>query len=108
MKDFKQTGTGYYNPNSCDLSDFKKVIDQTVLPTDVPNAAEIEKNVPIYDMNVLSSSLHDPMQKNSLMTEWAWVLKENAGAIVLRNAYSDTSVIDQATKIYEEIIKRKS
>ena len=52
MKDFKQTGTGYYNPNSCDLSDFKKVIDQTVLPTDVPNAAEIEKNVPNYDMNV--------------------------------------------------------
>ena len=107
MKDFKQTGTGYYNPNSCDLSDFKKVIDQTVLPTDVPNAAEIEKNVPIYDMNVLASSLHDPMQKNSLMTEWAWVLKENAGAIVLRNAYSDTSVIDQATKTYEEIIKEE-
>ena len=107
MKDFKQTGTGYYNPNSCDLSDFKKVIDQTVSPTDVPNAAEIERNVPIYDMNVLSSSLHDPMQKNSLMTEWAWVLKENAGAIVLRNAYSDTAVIDQATKIYEEIIKEE-
>ena len=107
MKDFKHTGTGYYNPNSCDLSDFKKVIDQTVSPTDVPNAAEIERNVPIYDMNVLSSSLHDPMQKNSLMTEWAWVLKENAGAIVLRNAYSDTSVIDQATKVYEEIIKEE-
>ena len=57
MKDFKQTGMGYYNPDSCDLSDFKKVIDQTVLPANVPNAAEIEKNVPIYDMNVLSSSL---------------------------------------------------
>ena len=107
MKDFKQTGTGYYNPNSCDLSDFKKVIDQTVLPADVPNAAEIEKNVPIYDVNVLSAYLHDPMQKNNLMAEWAWVLKENAGAIVLRNAYSNTAVIDQATKIYEEIIKEE-
>ena len=93
MKDFKQTGTGYYNPNSCDLSDFKKVIDQTVSPTDVPNAAEIEKNVPIYDVNVLSAYLHDPIQKNNLMAEWAWVLKENAGAIVLRNAYSNTCLL---------------
>jgi len=39
------------------------------------------------------------------MAEWAWVLKETAGAIVLRNAYKDTAVIDQATKVYEEIIK---
>ena len=107
MKDFKQTGTGYYNPNSCDLSDFKKNIDQTVSKADVPNAAEVEKNVPIYDMNVLFASLHDPMQKNSLMSEWAWVLKDSAGAIVLRNAYNDTAVIDQATKIYEEIIKEE-
>ena len=107
MKDFKQTGTGYYNPNSCDLADFKKNIDQTVSKADVPNAAEVEKNVPIYDMNVLFASLHDPMQKNSLMSEWAWVLKDSAGAIVLRNAYNDTAVIDQATKIYEEIIKEE-
>ena len=44
------------------------------------------------------------------MAEWAWVLKEGSGAVVIRNAYSDTSVIDQATKIYEGIIvdeKRK-
>jgi ectoine hydroxylase-related dioxygenase (phytanoyl-CoA dioxygenase family) len=41
------------------------------------------------------------------MAEWAWVLKESSGAIVLRNAYQDTAVIDQATKLYENIIKQE-
>ena len=38
------------------------------------------------------------------MAEWAWVLRESSGAIVLRNAYKDTTVIDEATKLYEDII----
>ena len=31
-------------------------------------------------------------------------LRESSGAIVLRNAYKDTKVIDEATKLYENII----
>ena len=32
------------------------------------------------------------------MAEWAWVLRESSGAIVLRNAYKDASAIDEATQ----------
>ena len=36
-----------------------------------------------------------------------WVLRESAGAIVLRNAYQDISAIDEATKLYEQIISNE-
>ena len=38
------------------------------------------------------------------MAEWAWVLRESSGVIVLRNAYRDTSAIDEATQLYQGII----
>ena len=38
------------------------------------------------------------------MAEWAWVLRESSGAIVLRNAYKDASAVDEATQLYEDII----
>jgi ectoine hydroxylase-related dioxygenase (phytanoyl-CoA dioxygenase family) len=38
------------------------------------------------------------------MAEWARVLRVGAGIIVLRTAYANTTVIDEATAIYEQII----
>ena len=39
------------------------------------------------------------------MAEWAWVLKHSSGVIV-RNAYQETTVIDEL-KLYEDIILRE-
>jgi len=105
MKDVEKPGTAYYNPERCSLSDFQNIIDQSLNLEAVPNAVGVEKNIPIYDIKNLKNSLSSISGKKELMAEWAWVLKETAGAIVLRNAYKDTAVIDQATKVYEEIIK---
>ena len=110
MKDFKQTKVGYYYPEQCNLNDFKKIIEKKLSADSVPNSSEIKKNIPIYDNGTLQHVFENEELKSELMAEWAWVLKEGSGAVVIRNAYSDTSVIDQATKIYEGIIvdeKRK-
>ena len=107
MKDVEKPGTAYYNPERCSLSDFQNIIDQSLDLEAVPNAVGVEKNIPIYDVKNLKNSLSSISGKKELMAEWAWVLKETAGAIVLRNAYRNTAVIDQATKIYEEIIKEE-
>ena len=105
MKDVEKPGTAYYNPERCSLSDFQNIIDQSLNLEAVPNAVGVEKNIPIYDVKNLKSSFSSISGKKELMAEWAWVLKETAGAIVLRNACKDNAVIDQATKVYEEIIK---
>ena len=70
----------------------------------MPHAKEVKKNIPIYDIEELQSIFQSEVLKNELMAEWAWVLRESSGVIVLRNAYRDTSAIDEATQLYTGII----
>ena len=104
MKDINKVSSGYYHSGECNLADFKKIINQKLDIGSVPNAAEIKKNIPIYNIEDLQNTFQNAELKFKLMAEWAWVLRESSGAIVLRNAYKDTTVIDEATKLYEDII----
>ena len=104
MKNTTQNVSGYYNAKDCDLRDLTALIDQTVDPTSVPNAASIEKNVPIYEMSVLGAALDNATSRREIMGEWANTLRFGAGVLVLKNAYADTQVLDEATGIYDQII----
>ncbi len=104
MKDINKVSPGYYHSRECKLEDFEKIVDQNLDIGSVPNAAEIQKNIPIYNIEDLQNALQCDELKFELMAEWAWVLRESSGVIVLRNAYKDKTVIDEATKLYEDII----
>lgn len=91
---------GYLSSNDCNLEEFSKSLDRTLNQNDVPLAHDIKKNIPIYDVSQID--FLDNTQ--TLRTEWANVLHETAGVLVLKNAYPDTSCIDAATLIYEKII----
>ena len=111
MKDLNLNKIGYYNSEFCNLNDFLEIINQKLTDGSVPNASEVKNNIPIYDISSLKTVIENDNLKIELMAEWAWVLKESSGAIVLRNAYPDTSAIDAATNLYERIIsdeKQKS
>ncbi len=73
MKDFKQAGAGYYKPEECDLSEFQKIIDQSLTLASVPNAVAVENNIPIYDVMKFRDALTNASTKSELMAEWAWV-----------------------------------
>ena len=107
MKDVNSVSAGYYNPEICNLADFLEIINQTLVEDSVPYASEVEKNIPIYDISALQNVIANDKLRRELMAEWAWVLRESAGAIVLRNAYQETSAIDEATKLYEQIISNE-
>ena len=96
--------TGYYDPDACDIGEFTALTSQTVSAQDVPNADAVEKNIPIYDMTRLRTALEKPGSRQLLLSEWARVLMSGAGVIVLKGAYADTSVLDEATEIFETII----
>ena len=104
MKDFKQSKSGYYLAEKCNLTDFQEIINQKLIAESVPNASEVIKNIPIYDISRLKDTFQSDELKSELMSEWAWVFRESSGAIVLRNAYRNTSAIDEATGLYEDII----
>jgi ectoine hydroxylase-related dioxygenase (phytanoyl-CoA dioxygenase family) len=107
MKELSTPSTGYFDTNACDISEFETLIDRTTSLTDAPNASDIQKNIPIYDMRALSEALGNKSQRRALMAEWAQVLLNGAGALALKNAYADTTAIDQATAIYNDIIAQE-
>ena len=104
MKDINKVSPGYYYSKECNLDDFQKIIGQNLAIDAVPNAKEIQKNIPIYDIEELQNTFQSETLRNELMAEWAWVLRESSGAIVLRKAYRGTSAIDEATQLYNGII----
>lgn len=95
---------GYFDRESCDLDEFKVLTSQNLAASSVPWAASVERNIPLYDMAVLRDALADPEKRQSLLSEWAWVLGKSSGVIVLKGAYADTAPIDRATKVFQEII----
>ena len=83
---------------------YLKLIGQELKPASVLHASDIQNNTPIYDMSLLRTTLDDKVMCQQLMTEWAQVLINGSGVLVLRAVYADTGVLDEATAVYEAII----
>lgn len=107
MKDAVDKTIAYYSPDTCDLGEFKALIDQETKSEGVPHAAAIEKNIPIYDMAHLRPTLEDDLSRRGVMAEWAQVLRSGAGVVALKGAYANTAVLDEATRIYDGIIAKE-
>jgi len=73
-------------------------------PATIPHATDAPKNVPVYDMTVLTPRLADDATRRALMAEWARILRTGAGVFVLRQACPDHAAIDAATAAYDAII----
>ncbi|MEM7440451.1 MAG: phytanoyl-CoA dioxygenase family protein [Pseudomonadota bacterium] len=98
---------GFFDANAGDLSLFQDLTSQSLDPVTVPHASQVERNVPIYDMAVLSPKLAELDTRRALLSEWAWVLGHSAGVVVLKGAYADTSPIDRASTLFHEIIAQE-
>jgi ectoine hydroxylase-related dioxygenase (phytanoyl-CoA dioxygenase family) len=96
----------FFDIEGCDLAAFEALTERTIALSDLRFAAEV-KRVPIYDVPALGASLADAAERRALLAEWAWVLGQGPGVLVLRSAYRDTAPIDRATAIYDAIIARE-
>ena len=99
--------TGYFDAQSGDLAELAALTGRQLERAQVPLAAEVQKNIPLYDMGALRGHLEDEDARRDMMAEWAWVLGQGPGVLVLKRAYADTSVIDRATAVYEAIIAKE-
>ncbi|MBW4709076.1 phytanoyl-CoA dioxygenase family protein [Roseobacter sp. YSTF-M11] len=107
MKDQNHPSSGFYSADTCDLGAFIAILERETQETDVPSAADIQKNVPVYDASCIETVLEDEPRRRDLMTEWAQVLMSGAGIVAIRGAYSDTQVLDDATQVYRRIIAQE-
>tara|TARA_R110002096_G_scaffold22830_7_gene73143 strand:- start:6229 stop:7410 length:1182 start_codon:yes stop_codon:yes gene_type:complete len=95
---------GYFAPEDCDLAAFRALVGQHTDRAAVPHAADLQKNVPIYDIAKLHPALNDSMTRRDVMAEWARVMLTGPGVLVLAGAYADTAVLDEATTVFNAII----
>jgi ectoine hydroxylase-related dioxygenase (phytanoyl-CoA dioxygenase family) len=94
----------WLTPEACDLEAFKRHIARETKPADVPLAARIEQNVPIYDGRAIREAASDARARREMMAEWASVFLDGAGIVVLAGAFEDTSPVEAVTKAFFDII----
>lgn len=99
-----KTNPAYFYVDDCDLAEFVELTSQTQNINDLEFASDVQKNIPIYDVASLKNMFEGESKRKALMAEWAGILMHGAGVVVLQNAYEDTSVIDRATKFFNDII----
>lgn len=96
--------SGFYSVEDCSLAEFEALIGQELRADSLQFADEVTQNVPVYDAPALAPVLADPDQRRALMSEWAWVLGDRSGIVVIKRAVTDREALDAATAIYEQII----
>jgi ectoine hydroxylase-related dioxygenase (phytanoyl-CoA dioxygenase family) len=84
------------------LAAFETLTSQITLPTTYPLAADIQKNVPIYDCSTFD--LHDFKRAEALKDELFHILYDGPGVYVLRNFFTDTSTLDAVNDAFAAII----
>ena len=93
----------FFDVDDINLSEFKALCSQTVSSEDYHFSSDIQKRVVIYEGDHIRSLISSP-QARKLKTELHHCIKEGPGVMTVRQAFSDTKAIDQATEIFLEII----
>lgn len=97
-------GQNSYRERDCVLSEFINLLNRDL--AGAPRfAVEIAQQVPIYDCQQLEGVTRDASGRAELQAEWAQVLRDGAGVLVLRGAFLDVAPVDKATDVFESIIR---
>lgn len=97
----------YFDAGSCDIDDFRALVTRTLSPGVAPHADRVVSNVPVYRVADLEDTLAGEVGRSTLMGEWARLLMDHSGVLVLEGAYPDVTPIDRATTVYDGIIARE-
>ncbi len=100
----KSNDAVWFDADSCSLDEFRDQVEVTTARESVPLAADIAKNIPIYDAAAVINALPDAERLKGFMAEWNRVLATGPGIVVFKRAYDDTALIDAVTDVLDRII----
>lgn len=92
---------GYFQTDDCCVSALQEQIERSRQESAPVFADRMVSNIPIYQVAELP--LHDE-QRQALLAEWARVLADGAGALVLRGAVQDKAALQDASAAFERIV----
>lgn len=103
----QEPASSWLDIDSGNFDHFKSLVERVTSPGDWPLAAEIVRNIPFYDGRFVDQCAGNPDQSRALTSEWCGTLGRGAGIIVVRAAYANTNIIDQASQVFSEIIRQQ-
>jgi ectoine hydroxylase-related dioxygenase (phytanoyl-CoA dioxygenase family) len=95
---------GWYTEHGCSLDEFTAQIERRD-GAPLRFASDVAEQIPQYDCRTLRDALTDERQRAGLQAEWASILRDGAGVLVLQRAYDDVGPVDEATAVFESIIR---
>jgi len=99
----------WYFEKDCNLQDFKASIETAKRNAPEPKfASNVSDGIFIYDCNALRNEVGDETTRSELMQEWSIHLQKGSGIVVFKNCFPDTSIIDEANVVYDEIMAEES
>jgi len=111
IESINSNGT-WLNEGSADIRLLKEACARQTGANSVPLASSIEKNIPIYDgqhvREAAAVQSEAPQRAKAFQHEWAQVLLQGAGAVVIKNAVDDIELLDAVTDAFFSIIKREA
>jgi ectoine hydroxylase-related dioxygenase (phytanoyl-CoA dioxygenase family) len=98
----------YRGADDAKLADLQELTARSTTLSDYPLAAEVEKNVLVYDCTALRPLLANAADRRAIMAEWADALLTGPGVIVLKRAEPDHTMIDRASDVFRTIIAEQN
>eukprot|EP00930_Biecheleria_cincta_P053243 TRINITY_DN3864_c0_g1_i1.p1 TRINITY_DN3864_c0_g1~~TRINITY_DN3864_c0_g1_i1.p1 ORF type:complete len:438 (-),score=83.96 TRINITY_DN3864_c0_g1_i1:126-1340(-) len=95
----------YFSEAECRLEDLKALVGQEVDTCCVTFASSVQKNVVFYDCQALATMLSEEASRRQLMSEWAYVLNDGPGVLVLQGGFADHSTIDRCSSAFAAIVE---
>lgn len=96
-----------YREQDCSLREFVEALQPRPDDDRLSFAAETRHHIPLYDCRELADTLEDASRRAELQAEWANVLNVGAGVLVLKRVYADTTPVDDATQVFESVIREE-
>ena len=86
--------------DSCELDEFKGLVERSVNRADYPFASDVVSNVPIYDGLEARGAATSSEARKELMAEWVEAFTDGPGIIAIRGAFADPIAIDRSNAHY--------
>lgn len=102
----------WFDEGAANVSDLYALCERKTDTSSVPLASEIAHDIPLYDGELIrqaaSLQVDEPQRMRSLQQEWVNTLLSGAGAVVVRNAVDNLSMLDQVTDVLKKIVADES
>ncbi|MBJ6642505.1 phytanoyl-CoA dioxygenase family protein [Streptomyces griseoincarnatus] len=92
----------WLSERDCDLDAFRALVEQSTDASSYPLASAIERNVLLYDAERLALA-----DRRTAQAELVRALADGPGIVVVRGAFSDTSVVDRTTAVFDALIAQQ-